>query len=326
MRTPAKLILSGEHSVLYGAPAIGGPLGIFLHSAWQPCAQGMSVQIRGQKRTISLAGKLDLYRERYSRFTNHDLAIADVLPEPEDLITLTLAFFAERYRIALPSFELQLETEFPVSSGLGSSSSLILNILKSLMAVTSVRILPEDLLFFAREIENFQHGVSSGLDLALVAASEPQIFMQGKAIGPVPAFSPSVTLIYSGKPSVSTGECVAEVRRLFSSSSIWKDFEACTTSIQKALIDKDNDALKEGVIQNQKLLAKIGVVPEKPQHFIADCMSQGIAAKICGAGAIAGDGAGMIWALALNDVDRERVRGIASRYGYTDSSYTFLQG
>ncbi len=68
---------------------------------------------------------------------------------------------------------------------------------------------------------------------------------------------------------------------------------------------------KHSIRANHRLLQKIGVVPTKVANFIADIESSGGAAKICGAGAITGDNAGVVLLLADPGITE-----IAQRYGY----------
>lgn len=329
--TPAKIILSGEHSVVYGAPAIGAPLALFLYSRWTEKSGDTSITLnfKGRQADIApswqiLSEKLSVYEGRYALFKQGKLAIRDVLPEPHDLVTLVLAVFNARFPHKLAGLSLSLDTEIPMSSGLGSSSSLIFNLLQGLMRLSGQEMPAADVLECARTIEDFQHGYSSGLDLALVASKQPLVFVRGqgviKSMPPIPS---GLVLVHSGKPSVSTGECVAAVREKFGQdASVWQDFAACTARIERAFVDGDDAALKDNVAENHRLLSAIGVVPDKVRSFIDKCLSRGIAAKICGAGAVSGDNAGMIWALADNDDTTRALQDLALEFGYAHGLYS----
>src|SRR5690606_22818630 len=116
------------------------------------------------------------------QFRNGALTVREVLPGVHDLVTLTLAMFHEKYGADFSGLSLSLETEIPISSGLGSSSSLILNLLQGLLGQMKKEVPLPELLDFARGIEDFQHGYSSGLDLALVAAKQPLVFVKGQGV------------------------------------------------------------------------------------------------------------------------------------------------
>lgn len=328
--TPAKIILSGEHSVLYGAPALGMPLDMSLRSQWTSLQDNRAISVETKGRRIEIAPswqalgeKLVVYRQRHDAFKTGAAPIHSVLPLPQDLVTLTLAAFHARFPVEIQGLILSIETKIPVSSGLGSSSALILNLVQGLLRLTGEEMSPPDLLEFARGIEDFQHGISSGLDLALVMARQPLVFLRGQGvIGTLPRPQTPLALVNSGKPSVSTGQCVEQVRRDFANDAkLWADFKHCTQSIQHAFTVGDHAGLKEGVERNHDLLDKIGVVPEKVRRFIAACRQRGIAAKTCGAGAVAGDNAGMVWALAQDAEEQQALKTIAEEHGYDYGLY-----
>ena len=328
--TPAKIILSGEHSVVYGAPAIGAPLSLFLYTRWseKDRGEGISFHFRGEEARLApsweaLPLMLAQYRARYDAFKKGAIPIAQVLPAPQDLATLTIAAFHEKFAPDLAGLSLSVETEIPMSSGLGSSSALICNLLKGLLHLAGRDVPQKDILAFARDIEDFQHGYSSGIDLALVSAKQPLVFVKDKGvIGAVPSIPSGIVLVNTGKPAVSTGDCVAKVRQGFANdNALWSAFAACTVQIQTAFTNGDAASLKDGVFENAKLLDKIGVVPDRVRGFIADLKARGIPAKVCGAGAVAGDAAGMVWALADDDRAAADLKTIVEQYGYHHGLY-----
>jgi mevalonate kinase len=98
----------------------------------------------------------------------------------------------------------------------------------------------------------------------------------------------------SGKPQSTTGECVAFVKQQNFSKTLWKEFENTTLAFITALQDKDNAQLITIIQKNHRLLCEIGVVPQPIQAMIAEIERKGGAAKICGAGSVQGNHAGMI--------------------------------
>ena len=93
---------------------------------------------------------------------------------------------------------------------------------------------------------------------------------------------------------MSTGECVMAVKKEFGQSSIWNEFEEVTESFCQGLLDNNPAAIIAGIRKNHQLLTMIKVVPENIKKFIAEIEKFGGAAKITGAGSIAGDCAGAV--------------------------------
>jgi mevalonate kinase len=101
-------------------------------------------------------------------------------------------------------------------------------------------------------------------------------------------------LVHTGVPDTTTGECVARVRQQFGDSRIWDEFEAQVNSMEKALAENDLEHIQQNIRDNQRLLTRIGVVPEKVQNFISELEKEGSAGKVCGAGAVGGDKGGIV--------------------------------
>jgi mevalonate kinase len=84
-----------------------------------------------------------------------------------------------------------------------------------------------------------------------------------------------------------------------------------TIPLSPSISKNDSDAIIEGIRENHRLLVQISVVPEKVQQFIADIEKTGGAAKICGAGAVSGEGGGILWVKTNADISK-----LLSQYGY----------
>jgi len=157
-----------------------------------------------------------------------------------------------------------------------------------------------------------QHGHSSGLDLR-VAMQGGCLFIQGDQLQTrsLPPFK--LYLINTGTPESLTGECVEKAAVFFKESSLAEDFAATTLAMDGALQQGSLVEMNNCIRENQRLLTKIGVVPESVQEFIQVIEQHQGSAKICGAGAIKGDSAGVI--LALTD-DPELLSTLCKRYNY----------
>ena len=118
-------------------------------------------------------------------------------------------------------------------------------------------------------------------------------------------------LVHTGVPETTTGECVSRVKENFGDSNIWNEFEAVTNAMEKALATNSLEDIQSCIRENNRLLAGIGVVPGRVQEFISEVEKSGAAAKICGAGAVAGDKGGIVM------VCSERTpKQLCDKYGY----------
>ena len=119
-------------------------------------------------------------------------------------------------------------------------------------------------------------------------------------------------IVNPGTPASTTGEAVSAVaRRVGAKSPVWDEFEGVADRMQKALQHDDLKAFQRAMRDNHRLLDSIGVVPGRVADFVAEIEQAGAAAKVCGAGAVAGDAAGMVLVAA-----KESPAELCAKYGY----------
>lgn len=323
---PAKIILTGEHAVVYGTPAIALPVANNLATT--------TILSRNNNKKINLVLS-DLNYEKsfelqelillsqkiqkqYELFLTKKLGINDVLANQAEIFPFALVkfseFFASRLQLSLENVlqefknhEIIITANIPLYCGMGSSAATIVSLLHAFLEF----LLQKKLLFLnadeyleknydecfalARSVENIQHGNSSGLDIAMALKNKPIYFLNGK-IFPRKFLPFPLRLQNTGRPESTTGECVTSVEKYFKDTKLLNDFAAVTIEIDKILQTQFLSLanLQDCIKENHRLLCKIGVVPESVKALIRDLEQKGFAAKISGAGAILGEKAGMI--------------------------------
>lgn len=288
---PAKLILSGEHAIVQGAPALAIAVNRHAFAEATPLSDPMlEIKLDGHPtKSIpleQLGRHLEETRQRHHAYLNGDLPIRDVTPLPEDLLFAAAAFCPPSRGVRV-----HIGGDIPRGCGLGSSAAMVLALLKC--------IAPEkDRDFFFRTAltcEHYQHGHSSGLDVATSLYGGLVKGQKGK-FEPIPSSNlPPFQVYNSGHPESTTGECVAAVRARFPESHpIWDKFASATNHIERAVQEGDTKGWIGGVRENHRLLVEIDVVPKAIQSVAKEVENSGGALKICGAGSLHGDQAGMV--------------------------------
>ncbi len=319
---PGKLILSGEHAVVYGRPALAMAIdrsavteittGVETGEA-RVCFHLGDFQVRESYTVMALRDFQRRIRRNYELFLEGRLTIRQVLRKPIELIQYAFIIVLDGLHLKLShGLDIRLRSNIPMGCGLGSSAAAILSVLRGIGHYFRVEFRPDWYYEYSLEAERLQHGHPSGVDSYISLHGGCVRFQAGTAERrPLPRLP--LTLVQTGTPESSTGECVAEVRRRFGDSSgIWDDFGAVTDRMGAALDRNDSEALREIVRENHRLLRQIGVVPDRVQSFVEEVERRGGAAKICGAGAVSGDRAGVVWVVGdvpLND--------LCERYGYS---------
>lgn len=209
--------------------------------------------------------------------------------------------------------KIQVTSDIPIGSGMGSSAASILCVMKAASLYLKVPVSTDILYQMALEAENLQHGNSSGLDLR-VSLHGGCIYVKGMEIAqrPIPDFT--IYLVNTGVPQTPTGECVSHVASYFESAELCHEFAEVTNDMDRALQQHSMAEMKEAVKANHQLLTKIGVVPARVQQFITQVEAFDSAAKICGAGAVAGDAAGIVMVLTEQE---DSLAALCRQFHYT---------
>lgn len=318
---PAKLILSGEHAVLYGAPALSMAVNLNTESQLEfhpDTNHRIVIQLTdyGQHQAWSLAEAWDQAIDIEARFKTFEKglkSIRQVCQQPFDLVLLCLFHFEQQFQLQPGNWSIRIQSNAWAGRGLGSSASVIVSILSALFKHHKIQN-ESALLALAQTVESRQHGQSSGLDPVSVLYGGLVRYQQHKALQNLPSHRFQAWLIDTGEPRSTTGECVSQVKAQHAQdTTLWQAFTDCTNEIHKAWLAHDGAALKQMIRSNQSLLEKIGVVPTKVAKFIQQLeQTPNCAAKVCGAGSISGDQAGVVMALCEQDPT-----DLCTQWGYT---------
>lgn len=297
---PGKLILSGEHAVLYGCPAVAMAIDrsaqaeITAHDA---DSVSFSLGNYNYHESFTLRALQDLrtrVSDSYKLFLDGRLGIRDVVRKPVELFQYAFIMVLDGLHLKLEQgLKVQLFSNIPIGCGLGSSAATVLSEVRAVGHFFRVDFRPDWHYRYSLEAENMQHGRASGVDSYMSLHGGCARFQNGE-VQQLPLPGGPLFLVQTGMPATTTGECVVAVAREFEHSKIWEEFTEVTGEFERALVQGDLAAMQSAIRRNHRLLSRIGVVPMRVQAFIAEVERWGASAKICGAGAVAGDGGGMV--------------------------------
>lgn len=286
IKVPGKVIISGEHAVVMGAPA--------------------------------LAAACTLYVENHIRENNgKNISIKSKENENTDPLYYAVRKFEERFGLTKGA-DMEISSSVPTGSGMGSSAAAITSVFAGLCILHDIRLPKKELVSIIRDCENLVHGTSSGLDPAAVVSGGIVKLEKGKILpGPAVALGkgPGFSIIFTGRPLSTTGEAVSHTKKLFTPELLQKFTEA-EKNIETALQENDEALLLKSITENERLLEKIGVVPAPVTAFAEKVEALGGAFKISGAGAIRGTGAGIGLVFGMGDRGLQ-LKELCDRAGYT---------
>lgn len=309
-RAPGKIILSGEHSVVYNAPALVAAIARYTTVHFTPLHRSSSIRTifkglpQGPAYPLQALHKLkQTLDEHFDQFSRGQRDVQHILSRPDDLLIYTLATFAQHIpmpgrtsskHIHTPG-RLHSESELPLGAGMGSSAAAIAATIRLYEHLLDKPLTDSERFERIRFCERLQHGKGSAIDAAAVTYGGLQYLQDSSP----QQLNTDLTQnghwywILHGYPEVSTGEVVAHVRRKHShDQQLWQHFADCTDTLRQQLQDHSNpgDTLRH----NQQLLEHIGTVPDSAKALIRAIEACGGSAKISGAGAHHGEGGGII--------------------------------
>ncbi len=269
---PGKIILLGEHAVVYGRPALAVPL-----RQVQACA-------RITPADDGPAGDLRIEAPALGLHTWHHRAPPD---NP-----LGAAVRAGLEALAPGPFEplrLEIESTIPMASGLGSSAAVSVAILRALNHHFGGGLTDAQISDLAFGVEVIQHGTPSGIDNTVVALDRPVLFVRGRTPEPLEIGATLHLVVGDTGVAASTGLAVAEVRRRREADpgleAVFDSIGELVEQARQAIVLGDPARLGGCMQQNHGLLRRLGVSSPELDRLVAAAMTAGaLGAKLSGGG------------------------------------------
>ncbi len=281
---PAKIILLGEHAVVYGQPAIALPVSDVRARAV------ITANPTGKSEEIEIISKRVHMRTFLSDLTSDHA-----------LQRLFYRFRQESGIPKLPAMTITISSDIPIAAGMGSGAAISVALLKALGLFMGITFSKAQLASMAFEAEIIYHGNPSGIDNTVIAYEEPIFFKRDE---PIEFFSirSEFTLVIanSGIPA-KTIETVSAVRHRFEQNpqeitSLHKQIGKLVVDARQYLEKGELIKLGEACNQNHTLLQEMGVsTPLLDELVIAARQAGAYGAKLTGGG-----GGGNIIALVEN--------------------------
>lgn len=264
---PGKIILCGEHAVVYGRPAIAAPV--------------------AQARAFA-----EIYPHSHCLVEAADLdRRVDVASAPDhDPFALIVRLICAELGQPLPRWRIRMHSQIPIASGLGSGAAIATAIARGLLAAFAADLPAARLSALVYEVERLHHGTPSGIDNSVVVYERPIWFVRGQPPLIFQAGAPLHLLIADTGVASPTKAAVAAVRRAWEQAPATYEahFDAIAALVgqaRAAVAQGDAAALGPLLTQNQQLLAAIGVSSPELDHLCAAALAAGAGgAKLSGGG------------------------------------------
>lgn len=277
---PGKIILFGEHAVVYGQPAIAAP--VFQVQA-RVVVRGEPGQPQGRVHLQAPGLPLE--------------ADLDDLPGEHPLAFAVRSLFATLQISRPPALSLRITSTIPMAAGLGSGAAVSVALFRALSAFLGHPLADEQVSALAFEVEKLHHGTPSGIDNTVITYGRP-VFFQREIEGqgsrnkiellrvPRPF---TILIADTGIPS-PTAIAVGEVRRAWQAEperyeSFFQRIGEISREARAAIENGQPEASGVLMDENHALLREIGVSSAALDRLVQAARSAGaLGAKLSGGG------------------------------------------
>ena len=274
----AKLIIAGEHAVVYRRPAIAVPV----------------PDIRAQVQIVAAP------HGQGCIIHSPDLARSGQLGIDSDPLLDLVSDLLTKWQAPLPDIAITITSDIPIASGMGSGAAVATALVRAMARFLQREIDSDDVGALVYRSEQRLHGTPSGIDNTVIAYDQPIAFCrrppqadgtpQPSRIDPLTIAQPITIVVGDSGERSPTHLAVAGVRQRRDNDTAHNDalfdaIAAVTIAAQQALASGDTPLLGALCTQNHSLLQAIGVSTPLLDQLVAAAITAGAyGAKLSGAG------------------------------------------
>ncbi|MDR3576275.1 MAG: mevalonate kinase [Anaerolineaceae bacterium] len=286
---PGKVILFGEHAVVYGYPAIAVPV----------------TQVRAK--AIVLANPLGNTGQVEIEAPDIDLhARLSDLPNDHPFVVL-FSNLADLLGVkAIPACQVRITSSIPVAAGMGSGAAVSVALSRAVSGFLGHPLSDNQVSDLAFQVEKKYHGNPSGVDNTVITFCQPIYYVRGQPFERIRLAQPLTLLIADSGIQSQTSGVVGDVRAGWQSNPQF--FERLFDKIGQISVQARH-LIEKGVAQeigalmtaNHQALQELGVSCFELDRLVEAAINSGASgAKLSGAGR----GGNMIALVQTEDVER----------------------
>lgn len=248
---PGKLILMGEHAVVYGEPGLVLPLPhlrafVSFYPADTPQLHAPDLKLFLDEKALNAS--------------QHPLVIT---------LRRACASFTAHHPPTLPALKYLIQSDIPVKRGMGSGTAISCAVFKAFAAYYQQEVTHSDIEAFAQQMDQMYHGQPSGIDAAVIAHERPLRFQRTvTATGSAAQIRfldvpPLPLLIADTGPAQPTAEAVARVAQRYQHEpqvpQVIRRIGELVIAAEQALAVSNLSALGALLFENHACLQTLGV-------------------------------------------------------------------
>jgi len=293
---PAKIIITGEHFVVHGQPALAAAVNLYSKASVEPGPPKM-IEISSPSLGVVETTSINTSNEK-----NIPTCGGSIL-EPLRLLVERVMEKAGQREVGL---RLQVASQIPVGVGLGSSASTAVSTAAAVAKFLNLELDKREICELALVQERFIHKKPSGIDPTTAAYGGMILFKVGEPPIHIRPCNQIGIVIGNTGTARSTGDLVTKVGRHVEGGDadlgrITHSAGQLTLKAVEAYKERDFNGLGRIMNENHKLLMQIGISTPQIDRLVEGARDAGaLGAKLTGAG-----GGGCMIALSrLEDRDK----------------------
>jgi mevalonate kinase len=289
---PSKIIIAGEHAVVYGKPGI---IAAIDKRCYITAEKSDSIEITSNvldndisftvEETKKFADKADKLWKECSITGDFTPLFDKVENSKENILKVGIGKIISELDVG--GAKLDIDSEIPMGSGLGSSASLAVSLVKTFSELYGKNVVDEKINDIAFKLEQYAHGTPSGGDNSTCTFGGIIKFQKGKKSETIVVSNlKGFVTVYIKKPEKTTGELVQMVKERDEYTRN-KHIEALGSAVEEllpALNDGNSIEIIRIINVVQKNLSELGVSCKEIDEVAEAVRGIGGAAKLCGGG------------------------------------------
>ncbi|MBE0668991.1 MAG: mevalonate kinase [Anaerolineales bacterium] len=267
---PGKIILFGEHAVVYSRPALAVPV--------TQVHVDVEVVDSPRKGIWIHAPVIDLHAE------------LTTLPSDHPVASVILKLFQFFDISQTPDLKIDISSTIPVAAGLGSGAAVSVALVRALAPHVAYPLTNRQVNELVYEIEKLHHGTPSGIDNTVITYNMPVYFIKGQPIETFKTGKPFTVVVGDTGVPALTIESVGDVRRLWLRDTnhfenIFNEIAQISLIARRSIESGKPELLGELMDHNHALLQEMTVSSPELDKLVTAAKDAGaLGAKLSGGG------------------------------------------
>lgn len=270
---PGKIILLGEHSVVYGRPAIAVPV----------------EQVKARSSVIPNPRAEPGSIRIYAPDINLDCDLKE-LPDEHPLRFIVSLVLKTAGVSRIPACTIRVSSDIPLASGMGSGAAVTVSLIRAISGFIGHLFTDDTVNQLTFEVEKLFHGTPSGIDNTVITYSMPIYFQVGQPIELLEIQERVPILIGDTGVHSPTSIAVGDLRRAWQTDSLTYEriFDEVGNLVKLAkshLESGDLHQLGHLMSENHAFLQHMGVSSKELDQLVRCALEAGaLGAKLSGGG------------------------------------------